>query len=441
MRYAMLVAVVALFSVSGLAQTTTVDIKCNGHEQGVFVPSGSNVKLTFDVTAGSGAGNTVDIWLVLKTPFGFFSYDGLGSYLGWNYGLGNVFFTGPLADFQDTALDSPLPNGAYVGHIALDTWADGILDLKCVYFSDQVDFRCESPSGMALIPAGYFMMGDHHDGMPDALPVHNVGIDAFWMDICEVTNLKYCEYLNSAYGQGLIEVINNVVFKAGDTESYCDTDTSSSYSQITWDGNRFDVVNGEEDHPMLQVSWYGAVAYSNWRSEKDGRTPCYNLETWDCHYGAGSYRLPSEAEWEKAARGSEHNPYYRYPWGDSIDGSMANYYTSGDPYEGVWPQTTPVGYYDGNQIPAGNDMANGYGLYDMAGNVFEWCDDKYDDDYYQYCVDNNIDYNPHGPVSGLHRVLRGGSWDGDTHFLRCALRNNNNPEHRSYYAGFRLVLD
>ena len=120
---------------------------------------------------------------------------------------------------------------------------------------------------------------------------------------------------------------------------------------------------------------------------------------------------------------------------------MANYYTSGDPYEGVWPQTTPVGYYDGNQIPAGNDMANGYGLYDMAGNVFEWCDDKYDDDYYQYCVDNNIDYNPHGPVSGLHRVLRGGSWDGDTHFLRCALRNNNNPEHRSYYAGFRLVLD
>ena len=134
---------------------------------------------------------------------------------------------------------------------------------------------------------------------------------------------------------------------------------------------------------MVEVSWYGSAAYGNWRSTQDGRDPSYNLSTWECNFDANGYRLPTEAEWEYAARGGEHDPYYRYPWGDTIDGSMANYRESGDPYEtGPYPWTTPVGHYDGNQTPPGVDMGNGYGLYDVAGNVYERCNDWYSSTYY-----------------------------------------------------------
>ncbi|MBU0754254.1 MAG: formylglycine-generating enzyme family protein, partial [Planctomycetes bacterium] len=134
------------------------------------------------------------------------------------------------------------------------------------------------PPPMQLVPAGEYEMGDHLEtGHPDELPVHAVYIDAFYMDTFEVTNEEYCTYLNSAYGQGLIEVSSGVVYKKNDTEPYCDTTTSSSYSRITWDGNTFGITAGKEDHPIMMVSWYGAVAYANWRSAQEGRTPCYDL--------------------------------------------------------------------------------------------------------------------------------------------------------------------
>ena len=294
------------------------------------------------------------------------------------------------------------------------------------------------PPGMAYIPAGEFEMGDHHDGMSNALPVHTVYVDAFAMDVYEVTNQQYCDYLNSAYGQGLIEVMLGMVYKAGDTEPYCAMYSMGEYNRIQWDGNVFWITTGKEMHPMLMVSWYGAVAYANWRSVEDGLSPCYDLDTWECSFGAGGYRLPTEAEWEYAARGGEHNPYYRYPWGDSIDGSKANYSQSGDPYEtGDYPWTTPVGYYDGNQTPPGVDMANGHGLYDMAGNVREWCNDWFDTDYYNHSPYNN----PHGPGSGSSRVLRNGAWFTTEYGLRCAYRDGNGYGYLDSISGFRLVLD
>ena len=142
--------------------------------------------------------------------------------------------------------------------------------------------------------------------------------------------------------------------------------------------------------------------------------------------------------WEYAARGGNHDPYRKYPWGDAIDGSNANYLGSGDPYEpGPSPDTTPVGYYDGNQVPAGSDMVNGYGLYDVAGNVYEWCNDWYGSSYY-----GSSPYdNPTGPASDTYRVLRGGSWNKDAVILRCASRVTDSPDLRSSNNGFRLALD
>ena len=297
-----------------------------------------------------------------------------------------------------------------------------------------------TPPEMVLIPAGEFEMGDHHDGHTGALPVHAVYVNSFYMDIYEVTNEEYAKYLNSAFSQGLIWVSSGVVYAVGGTGAYCDTVDASFQSRITWDGSRFGVTAGKEDHPMAEVSWYGAAAYANWRSTQYGRTPCYDLLTWECNFAANGYRLPTEAEWEYAARGGIHDPYARYPWGDGVDGSMANYLGSGDPFEpGPAPDTTPVGYYDGNQVPAGSDMVNGYGLYDMAGNVMEWCNDWCVS--YSACDPPPCD-NPQGPSTGSYRVIRGGTLADPTHWLRCAYRVcGRAPDFWASSYGFRLALD
>ena len=292
-------------------------------------------------------------------------------------------------------------------------------------------------AGMAYVPAGEYQMGDHHDGMPWALPVHSVYIDAFWIDVYEVTNQSYADYLNTAKAQGRVTVTGNVVYQVGGAgQVLCDTTASTSYSRITWNGSTFGVTAGKETHPMAEVSWYGACSYANQRSRDEVLTPCYDEATWVCDFGANGYRLPTEAEWEKAARGAEYNPYYRYPWGNTLDGSKANYESSGDPYEtGPYPWTTPVGYYDGGQIPPGVDMANGYGLYDMAGNVWEWCNDWLSSSYY-----GSSPYdNPTGPPAGSARVIRGGGWYIDPSYLRSAYRNFLYPTTRYSRIGFRVL--
>jgi len=267
---------------------------------------------------------------------------------------------------------------------------------------------------MVLIPGGEFEMGDHfNEGNHTQRPVHTVSVNSFSMSRYEITNQQYCDYLNSTLSQNLIEVRSGVVYASpGGTNPYCDTTTSSSGSGITWNGSSFGVVSGKANHPMVMVSWYGAVAYCD-------------------YYGS---RLPTEAEWEYAGRGGEHSPYCRYPWGDSIDGSKANYKYSGDPYDNG---TTPIGYYNGSQTPAGVDMANGYGLYDMAGNIWEWCNDWADENYYSISPYDN----PQGPASSPfgYRILRGGSWNDGVEQLLCANRGSHPPDGRFVSYGFRVV--
>ena len=288
------------------------------------------------------------------------------------------------------------------------------------------------PPGMVFIPGGEFEMGCHaetgEECIGDELPVHSVSVSSFYMDVHEMTNEQYCAYLNSAHSQGAIDVIDGVVYQAGGGEPYCSTYSARDDSHMHWDGSSFAVTSGKHNHPMMLVSWYGAVAYANWCSAQQGRTPCYSLSSWICDFDANGYRLPTEAEWEYASRGGNRDPYYAYPWGNTIDGSNANYHLSGDPYEtGPIPCTTPAGYY----------APNGYGLYDVSGNVFEWCNDWRAWGYYGFSPYSD----PQGPSGGTHRVLRGGSWANYPTDLRCADRNGQPPDMIHFNnVGFRLAL-
>lgn len=323
------------------------------------------------------------------------------------------------------------------------------------------------PDGMVLIPAGEFQMGDTFgDGHTDERPRHPVYVDAFYIDTYEVTNQQYCDGLNWAWAQGgLITVTGGVVYQHGIGTSYpyCDTTTSTPISRITWDGSTFGVTPGKEDHPMVRVSWYGAAAYCNWRSAREGRPLCYDFSTWTCNFVHGGYRLPAEAEWEKAARGGSAG--HRFPWSDqeTIQHARSNYFSSPvfaydtsptrDSHpcwgSGSIPFTSPVGFFTGAlQYQADWDWPgsltsfqtasgiNGYGLHDMAGNVWEWCNDWYSAAYYSSSPYDN----PRGPASGIHRLIRGGSWDGHANLCRVADRGDYPPSYCYNYFGFRCAL-
>jgi formylglycine-generating enzyme required for sulfatase activity len=278
------------------------------------------------------------------------------------------------------------------------------------------------PSGMVLIPSGSFTMGDSLDGNSDALPLHTVYVSAFLMD----TNLVTKSLWDGVYQWA---ITNGYSFEYG------------AQGKAT-------------NHPAHSMTWYDAVKWCNARSQKEGRTPAYytsaaqttvyrtgqtDVQTNWVNWSSG-YRLPTEAEWEKAARGGLSGQ--RFPWGNTISWSQANYYadplgyaydvnptegdnptfaTGGDPY------TSPVGYF----------AANGYGLYDMAGNVCEWCWDWDDGAYYS----SSSGTDPRGPASGALRVYRGGSWHGGAVDCRAACRGSDIPsDWFNYWNGFRSVL-
>jgi len=258
---------------------------------------------------------------------------------------------------------------------------DGI-DNQCIGDTGHgsVDEGYDACGDMAQIPTGCFEMGDHFDdGNIYDSPVHNVCISAFEMDMHEVTNSEYAECVGDG---GCTPPIH-----------------TDSFSRETYYGDP--VYN---DYPVIWVDWYQATDYCTWAGK----------------------RLPTEAEWEYAARGGLSGK--RYPWGDTISGSDANYGDSGDPWDN---DTSPVGYY----------AANGYGLYDMSGNVYEWINDLWDPFYYQYCIDNGIVNNPPGPASGTAPVVRSGSWYIGTIVQRVASRTFGqfNPPGHCNHLGFRCA--
>jgi len=237
---------------------------------------------------------------------------------------------------------------------------------------------------MVFVPAGEFEMGSKH-GYEDESPVHTVYLGAFWVDQTEVTNNMFAEFLNS---EGNQKEDGKNWLDAGDV------DTRISNLDDIWQSDHV-----YADHPVVEISWYGANAYCAWV----GR------------------RLPTEAEWEKAARGDDGRTY---PWGEEISCSRANY-SGCDQF----PRTSPVGYY-------GEMGASLYGADDMAGNVWEWVADWYEGNYYAEAPYRN----PTGPDSGDYRVIRGGSWINNEGNARSANRNNFNPTDSYNNVGFRCAL-
>jgi formylglycine-generating enzyme required for sulfatase activity/phosphatidylethanolamine-binding protein (PEBP) family uncharacterized protein len=323
--------------------------------------------------------------------------------------------------------------------------------------------------GFALIPAGTFEMGDHHGFVDpkhggDETPIHTVHLDAYYMGIFTVTTREYCAFLNSALAANQIEVRQGGVYPRGGSELLCETRAMSPYSRIGWDAKGFSVLDQKDDHPIVCIRWPGAGAYCNWLSAQKGKPLCYNPSTWDCDFNKSGFRLPTEAEWEYAGRGGLQKPYRNFPWGDEPDATRANWPESRNPFRtGPQPWTTPVGFFNGQLHRKADfnwpgtqesfqtaDGVNGYGLYDMAGNVWQFINDWYVRDYYAYSPTNN----PPGPASGSlmpdgkpYRGMRGGNWyNGENGHSRVSNRNPSywrgpqDPNHPYYHVGFRVVL-
>ena len=260
-------------------------------------------------------------------------------------------------------------------------------------------YRDKDGMKMVYIPAGTFMMGSNN-GYYNEKPVHEVYTDAFYMDEHEVTNEQYCKFLNSISvkddGERWLDSSGNRLINHG-----------SSYCKIEKSGSRFKPKSGYKNHPVVEIYRFGANEYAKW---------------------VGG-RLPTEAEWERAARGGLVGK--KYPNGDSISHDDANYRGTGG--KDRWEQTAPVKSF----------APNDYGLYDMAGNVWEWCSDYWDDDYYSKSPKNN----PTGPSSGIYHVVRGGSyWFNDSSRVRCGFRAYGNDLGLGAgvwreIIGFRVLVD
>ena len=294
---------------------------------------------------------------------------------------------------KTATISGPFPSGPLNLNLA---WVNGVQGLNYTVATppnvdgDTPDTGDPPPAGMVSIPAGEFEMGSNDpEARNNEQPVHTVSVDAFYMDKYEVTNLEYKKFVlaNPRWGKDRIEKR----FHNGNYLKH-------------WNANNY--PSEKSDHPVAYVSWYAAMAYAGW-AEK---------------------RLPTEAEWEYAARGGLAGK--KYPNGDVIDAGKANFDRNvGD--------TTAVGTYP----------ANGYGLFDMAGNVWEWCLDEYNANFYFGSPRKN-------PFSGANsadwvivnftnvktnRVLRGGSLYTNPSNLRVANRAGNDPTTTYLHDGFRCA--
>ncbi|SFE07321.1 formylglycine-generating enzyme family protein [Thermophagus xiamenensis] len=311
----------------------------------------------------------------------------------------------------------------------------------------------QSLGDMVLIPGGEFEMGakENQFAKPDEFPVHKVYVDSFLMDRHPVTNAQFREFVEATGYVTTAErrpdwqeikkqlppgtpkppdsllVPASLVFKSPDHEvslsdyiAWWEWVPGANWRHPLGPGSS---IEGLDDHPVVHVSWYDAMAYATWAGK----------------------RLPTEAEWEYAARGGNND--YIYPWGNEpVSAQRANFWQGNFPYKNVvedgFQRTAPVGSFP----------ANGYGLYDMAGNVWEWTADWYHPDYYAFLAQQVIALNPQGPETSFDpmepgvpkKVIRGGSFlcnDSYCAGYRSSARMKSSPDSGALHLGFRCVKD
>ncbi len=323
-----------------------------------------------------------------------------------------------------------------------------IISVTFVYLMGDIAFSSSNNADDSkLISASFFELGSGFYNA-DERPVHSLYISSFYCDALEVSTTLWAQVADWAEKNGYEF-----------DEHWKKAKTGPSWSPAP------------NDHPMNMVTWYDSIKWCNARSEMEGRPPVYfedldwtmicrkgtkDLSNENVNWLAPGYRLPTEAEWEKTARGGREGN--RYPWGDVLDGSKANYRLSGDMFDNA---STPVGYFNGNQVIQEEtnsfegqlelpmDMVNDFGLYDLTGNVSEWCWDWYDPYWYGNPSASVPDCR--GPNSilsldivGGTRVLRGGSFQDDFskdsgYSLRMAFRHQKKPQSALRHVGLRCV--
>jgi formylglycine-generating enzyme required for sulfatase activity len=263
------------------------------------------------------------------------------------------------------------------------------------YFPLRMGFRIArtaTPAGFSWIrvPEGSFQMGSPSGvGKSDEHPRHWITLKGFFITKYEITNEQYCKFLNDI-GCG-----KNGNFKDPEYGNVTYIAIGDSYSQIHYSGGKFISSGGKEDFPVVDVTWYGAHAFARW---------------------AGC-QLPSEAEWEYAAQGADSSKGYTYSGSNNIK---------------------DVAWYSGNSSEVhrvGTKQPNELGIYDMSGNVWEWCNDWYGNDFYN----GSTAYEPQGPKTGTYRVIRGGGWDASPDGCRVANRYYQLPQKNINNTGFRIV--
>lgn len=294
-------------------------------------------------------------------------------------------------------------------------WVDFVQLVSTSSITAEIIIDLTPPSGMVFIPGGNFKMGDGVDGFSIAQPVRSIYVSGFYLDKYEVTKSLWDMVYAWAIGQGYS--FDNVGFgKAA-------------------------------NHPVHSVNWYDMVKWCNARSELEGRVPCYTFSgstyrsgqrSPDCDWALNGYRLPTEAEWEKAARGGLNTQ--RFDWGNLIAHSNANYYASSSYVYDVSPTFT---YHPDHDVggfpyssPVGSFAPNEYGACDLTGNMWELCWDWYDREYYGSAPASN----PRGPGTGLFRVARGGSWSSLAWLCRSPGRGWIGPTNIGDEVGFRVCL-
>ena len=268
--------------------------------------------------------------------------------------------------------DAVLPSAiiAIAVLLAMVGSADAQLD-RLRKLKKETESSAEQPVPMASIPAGAFWMGvDGMNGLEDERPRHQVFLDAYALDVYEVTTARYAKFL-TATARPLPPFWEQVNLQ----------------------------IHG--DHPVIGVDWHDADAYCRWADK----------------------RLPTEAEWERAARGDDERPY---PWGKQAPTPSVANFALGARFS-YTQVLMPVGYYERGKSP--------YGIYDLAGNVWEWVQDWYDGGYYA----GSPEKNPQGPETGEFKVLRGGSWSELPKYLLAYGRFNLPPATKNSFTGFRCA--